>query len=132
MRLQFHRGFTFNDAIEIVPYIDRLNVSHLYASPILKARAGSMHGYDVVDPTMINPELGGEETFRELVGELRTRGLGIIVDIVPNHMAVGCDDNIWWLDVLQRGQESAYAKFFDIDWNAPALSGKLLVPLLGG
>ena len=132
MRLQFHRGFTFNDAIEIVPYIDRLNVSHLYASPILKARAGSMHGYDVVDPTMINPELGGEEAFRELVGELRARGLGIIVDIVPNHMAVGGDDNIWWLDVLQRGQESAYAKFFDIDWNAPALSGKLLVPLLGG
>jgi (1->4)-alpha-D-glucan 1-alpha-D-glucosylmutase len=132
MRLQFHRGFTFNDAIEIVPYIDRLNVSHLYASPILKARAGSMHGYDVVDPTLINPELGGEEAFRAFVGELRTRGLGIIVDIVPNHMAAGGDDNVWWLDVLQRGRQSAYAKFFDIDWNAPAVSGKLLVPFLGG
>lgn len=132
MRIQFHRDFTFNDAIEIIPYMDRLNVSHLYASPILKARAGSMHGYDVVDPTQINPELGGESAFRALVGVLRAKGLGLIVDIVPNHMAVGGDDNAWWLDVLQHGQQSSYAKFFDIDWNAPGLSGKILVPFLGG
>ncbi len=132
MRIQFHRGFTFDDAIKVVPYLDTLNVSHLYASPILRARAGSMHGYDVVDPTKINPELGGESAFRSLVGVLRAKGLGLIVDIVPNHMAVGGDDNAWWLDVLQHGRQSAYAKFFDIDWNAPGLMGKILMPFLGG
>jgi (1->4)-alpha-D-glucan 1-alpha-D-glucosylmutase len=133
MRLQFHRGFTFDDAIAIVPYFDALNISHLYASPIMKARAGSMHGYDVVDPTQVNPELGGEPAFRRLVAALRQRSLGIIVDIVPNHMAVGAADNPWWLDVLQHGRASAYARFFDIDWDMddPALRGKVLVPVLG-
>jgi (1->4)-alpha-D-glucan 1-alpha-D-glucosylmutase len=133
MRLQFHRGFTFDDAIAVVPYLDALNISHLYASPIMKAHADSMHGYDVVDPTEINPELGGEAAFRRLVAALRQRSLGIMVDIVPNHMAVGGADNPWWLDVLQNGRASPYARYFDIDWEPddPDLEGKVLVPVLG-
>jgi malto-oligosyltrehalose synthase len=131
MRLQLHRDFKFVDAIKIIPYLDALNISHIYASPILKARAGSMHGYDVVDPTQINPELGGEQSFRDLIAALRARGLGLIIDIVPNHMAVGGDDNAWWLDLLQNGRTSAYAKFFDIDWSAPGLDGKIMAPFLG-
>lgn len=133
MRLQFHRGFPFEAAIRLVPYMAGLGVSHLYASPILTARAGSMHGYDVVDPTRINPELGGEEGYRRLVAALRRAGLGIILDIVPNHMAVGGSDNPWWLDLLQNGPRSPYAGFFDIDWMTPAphLRGKILAPFLG-
>jgi malto-oligosyltrehalose synthase len=132
MRLQFHRAFTFDSAVRIVPYLAALHISHLYASPILTARAGSTHGYDVVDPTQINPELGGEPSFRRLVAALRGAGLGIIVDIVPNHMAVG-DENPWWLDVLGLGRRSSYAKYFDIDWEPPdeALCGKILAPVLG-
>ena len=133
MRLQLHRGFTFADATRLVPYLASLGISHLYASPILTARAGSMHGYDVVDPTRVNPELGGEPGLRSLVAALRNAGLGIIVDIVPNHMAVGGMENPWWSDVLQHGQASRYATFFDIDWNSadPALRGKVLAPFLG-
>ena len=118
MRLQLHRGFTFADATRLVPYLASLGISHLYASPILTARAGSMHGYDVVDPTRVNPELGGEAGLRSLVAALRDAGLGIIVDIVPNHMAAGGMENAWWADVLQHGQASRYASFFDIDWNS--------------
>ena len=117
MRLQFHAAFTFDDAAAIVPYVAAMNVSHVYASPILMARKGSRHGYDGIDPTRINPELGGEEGFRRLVAALRRAGLGLIVDIVPNHMAVGGGDNPWWLDVLRHGQASRYARFFDIDWD---------------
>jgi (1->4)-alpha-D-glucan 1-alpha-D-glucosylmutase len=133
MRLQFHKGFTFDDALRIVPYLAALHVSHLYGSPILTARAGSMHGYDVVDPTHINSELGGEPAFRRLVAALRQAGLGIIVDIVPNHMAVGGDDNPWWLDVLRCGRQSRYARYFDIDWEPEdkAMHGKVLIPVLG-
>ncbi len=132
MRLQFHKGFTFDDAIAVVPYLASLGISHLYASPIMTARAGSLHGYDVVDPTVISPELGGEAGFRRLVAALREAGLGIIIDIVPNHLAVGAD-NRWWLDVLQHGRQSAYAHFFDIDWEPddPALKDKVLLPVLG-
>jgi (1->4)-alpha-D-glucan 1-alpha-D-glucosylmutase len=133
MRLQFHTSFTFDDAVGIVPYLSSLNVSHLYSSPIMTARAGSMHGYDVIDPSQVNPELGGEPAFRRLVAALRQAGLGIIVDIVPNHMAVGGGDNSWWLDVLQHGRQSRYARWFDIDWEPddPTLRGKVLLPLLG-
>src|SRR3954463_4505601 len=102
-RVQMHAGFKLRDALEIVPYLDALGISHLYASPILVARSGSTHGYDVIDHTRINPELGGEEDFRRLVAALRENGLGVIVDIVPNHMAVGGSDNPWWLDVLENG-----------------------------
>jgi (1->4)-alpha-D-glucan 1-alpha-D-glucosylmutase len=133
MRLQLHAGFTFADAVRLVPYLADLGVSHLYASPILTARAGSMHGYDVVDPTRVNPELGGEAGLRDLVATLRTAGLGLIVDIVPNHMAVGGSDNAWWLDVLRHGPASRFAGYFDIDWNPAdaALRNKLLAPFLG-
>ena len=132
IRLQLHRGFTFDNAAALAPYFAALGVSHLYLSPILTARAGSMHGYDVVDPTRVNPELGGEEAFRRLVQEARRNGLGIIVDIVPNHMAIG-SDNRWWMDVLARGRESRFAKYFDIDWTPdnPHLRGKVALPILG-
>lgn len=132
VRLQFHREFTFDDATPLVAYFSQLGISHIYASPILKARAGSRHGYDVVDPTQINPELGGEPALERLVAELRRYGMGLIVDIVSNHMAVGGNDNPWWLDVLKWGQKSRYARFFDIHWNSPypALNGQLLVPFL--
>lgn len=132
MRLQLHKGFTFHDAAPIAPYMARLGISHLYSSPILTARAGSMHGYDVADPTRINPELGGEAGFRAMVAAARAAGLGIIVDIVPNHMAVG-RENPWWQDVLKKGRESRFAHVFDIDWNPdnPLLQGKVLLPVLG-
>ena len=133
-RVQFHADFTFADAQRLAPYWAKLGVSHVYASPIATARKGSIHGYDVVDPTTINPALGGEEGFHALVQTLRRHGLGVILDIVPNHVAVGGDDNAWWLDVLEKGRASAHARFFDIDWNSddPALTGKLLAPFLGG
>ena len=133
MRMQFHKDFPFQAAIPLVPYLRKLGISHLYSSPILTARAGSMHGYDEVDPTTVNPELGGEEGFRALVAALRAEGLGMIVDIVPNHMAVGRDDNAWWLDVLAYGRGSRFGHFFDIDWEPadPALDGKILLPTLG-
>ena len=132
-RMQFRKEFTFADAIPLAPYLARLGISHLYASPILAARAESPHGYDVIDPTRISPELGGEEGFRDLAATLRRLGLGIVVDIVPNHMAVGGADNPWWLDVLENGLHSVYATMFDIDWD-PAdaeMRGKVLAPFLG-
>jgi (1->4)-alpha-D-glucan 1-alpha-D-glucosylmutase len=134
VRLQFHRDFTFEDAVPLVSYFSQLGISHIYSSPILKARAGSTHGYNVVDPTQVNPELGGEEALERLVAELRQYQMGLIVDMVPNHMAVGGDDNPWWLDVLKWGSESCYARFFDIQWDSPdpALNGLLLVPFLRG
>ena len=132
VRLQFHRDFTFDHALTLVPYFSQLGISHIYASPILTARAGSAHGYDVVDPTRVNPELGGEEALERLVAELRKYDMGLLVDIVSNHMAVGGSDNPWWLDALKWGTKSRYAKFFDIQWNSPdpALNGQLLVPFL--
>jgi (1->4)-alpha-D-glucan 1-alpha-D-glucosylmutase len=132
MRLQFHKGFTFADAERFVPYFARLGISHVYASPITTARPGSLHGYDVIDPTRINPELGGENALRSLVATLRAAGLGLIADIVPNHMAASAA-NAWWFDVLRHGQQSRYAAYFDIDWNAEdeSLRGKILLPVLG-
>ncbi|WP_395942882.1 malto-oligosyltrehalose synthase [Brevundimonas sp.] len=132
-RLQFHAGFTFADGAALAPYLAELGISHVYASPIATARTGSIHGYDVVDPTAINPALGGETGFRTMAATLRAQGLGLILDIVPNHVAVGGADNAWWLDVLERGPGSPYAAFFDIDWSNddPALDGRLLAPFLG-
>ncbi|MEX5614561.1 alpha-amylase family glycosyl hydrolase, partial [Pseudomonas syringae] len=131
-RLQFHKDFTLDDAVPLVPYFASLGISHVYASPLLKARAGSMHGYDVVDPTVINPELGGEPALLRLVETLREHGMGLILDIVSNHMAVGGADNPWWLDLLEWGRRSPYAEFFDIQWNSPdpLLEGQLLLPFL--
>lgn len=133
MRLQLHREFTFADAKRLVPYVAKLGVSHFYVSPILTARPGSTHGYDVTDPTKVNPELGGEAGLRDMVAALRDAGLGLIVDIVPNHMAAGGLENPWWGDVLRHGRESRYANFFDIDWHSPdpTLHGKVLAPFLG-
>lgn len=125
-RLQFHRDFTFADAAGIVPYLDALGVSHVYASPVTAAMPGSLHGYDVADPTQVNPELGGEEGLRRLSEALRARGMGLVIDIVPNHMGIAGPDNSWWQDVLANGQASRFAHFFDIDWRSP-----LMLPVLG-
>src|SRR4051812_15254098 len=132
-RLQFHKDFTLEQATRLVPYFDRLGVSHLYASPLLTARAGSTHGYDIVNHNEVNRELGGEEALRRMVAALREREMGLILDIVPNHMGVGGDDNAWWLDVLEWGRASPYAEYFDIDWDPPdpTLRGRMLAPFLG-
>jgi (1->4)-alpha-D-glucan 1-alpha-D-glucosylmutase len=125
-RFQFHKDFTFADAEALVPYLDELGISHLYASPITTARSGSTHGYDVVDPTRINPELGGEDAFRSLVAALRARNMGVTIDIVPNHMGVAGGENAWWNGVLTHGEDSEFARYFDIDWRE-----KLILPILG-
>lgn len=132
-RLQLNKDFTFAHALALVPYLDELGISHAYLSPILKARPGSTHGYDTVDHQQINPELGTLDDFRALAQALQQRGMGVILDFVPNHMGVGGADNTLWLDVLQHGEASRYAEWFDIDWHPPraALEGKLLVPFLG-
>jgi len=131
-RLQFNHEFTFNHATEIVPYLAALGVSHCYASPCLKARPGSMHGYDIVDHNSINPEIGTPEDFDRFVAALHEHRMGLILDIVPNHMGVMGSDNAWWLDVLENGESSIYASFFDIDWHPlkEELHGKVLVPVL--
>ena len=133
-RLQLHKGFTFRDAKSVLPYLLALGISHVYASPILEAQAGSTHGYDTVSFERLNPELGGEEAFQDFAQTLRTLGLKLLVDFVPNHMGVGGAQNEWWLDVLEWGPASPYARAFDIDWTPltlPELKGKLLAPLLG-
>lgn len=132
-RLQLHREFRFEDARRLVPYLDRLGISHCYASPILRARPGSQHGYDIIDHNSINPEIGTPEEFRSLVAELKAHGMGLVLDIVPNHMSVGHGANPWWQDVLENGRTSQYAEFFDIDWEPfkAELRDKVLLPLLG-
>jgi (1->4)-alpha-D-glucan 1-alpha-D-glucosylmutase len=133
-RLQFHAGFTFRDACAVVPYLRDLGVTHLYASPYLKARPGSTHGYDITDHRVLNPEIGGPEDYAAMVGALRQAGMGQVLDMVPNHMGVACNDNPWWNDVLENGPASAYASYFDIAWQAPPrreLQNRLLLPVLG-
>jgi len=132
-RLQLHRDFPFDAAVEVVPYLARLGISHIYASPILSARPGSTHGYDTIDPTAINPELGGEAGLDRLSTALQRHGMGLIIDIVPNHMAAVAE-NPWWWDVLRAGRASRYADHFDIEWEDedPELRGKVLLPCLGG
>jgi (1->4)-alpha-D-glucan 1-alpha-D-glucosylmutase len=131
-RLQFTPEFGFRDATAIVPYLNDLGVGHMYASPYLKARPGSMHGYDVVDPNALNPEIGTPAEHAAMVAAAQAKGMGQILDFVPNHMGVG-PDNPWWNDVLEWGERSTYAEFFDIDWSPlkPELQGKVLVPMLG-
>uniref|UniRef100_I2Q0B7 Malto-oligosyltrehalose synthase n=1 Tax=Desulfovibrio sp. U5L TaxID=596152 RepID=I2Q0B7_9BACT len=131
-RLQFTRDFTFAQCGKVLDYLATLGVSHIYASPIFRARAGSTHGYDVCDHQEINPELGGEEAFRELAAQARERGLGWIQDIVPNHMAVSGDNKIL-VDVLENGTSSRYYHYFDIDWDHPyeSIKGRMLAPFLG-
>ena len=132
-RVQLHAGFGFDDAAAIAGYLARLGASHLYCSPYLQAAKGSRHGYDVVDHSRINSELGGAAAHARLAGRLAAAGLGQVLDIVPNHMAVGGRANAWWWDVLEYGPESRYADYFDIDWDPPQpeLAGLVLVPLLG-
>lgn len=132
-RLQLHRGFTFAQATELVPYLAALGVSHVYLSPYFKARPGSSHGYDIIDHNALNPEIGDRADFDRLCAALRQHGMGQVVDIVPNHMGVLGTDNERWLDVLENGRASGYAHFFDIDWDRTPdeLGGKLLLPVLG-
>jgi (1->4)-alpha-D-glucan 1-alpha-D-glucosylmutase len=131
-RVQLNAGFTFRDLTAIVPYLAALGISHVYCSPYFRARAGSAHGYDVVDHNSLNPEIGSREDFDRLVAELRAHGMGHILDIVPNHVGVMGSDNAWWMDVLENGQASIYADYFDIDWSPAnaALADKVLVPVL--
>ncbi|MBE3586085.1 MAG: malto-oligosyltrehalose synthase [Thermoanaerobacter sp.] len=131
-RLQFNREFDFTRARELVPYLHALGITDIYASPLLGARRGSPHGYDVTDPTRINPELGGEEGMRTLVASLHERGMGLLLDVVPNHMAAS-PENPWWFDLLRWGPDSPYAAYFDLDWQPArtSLAGKVLLPILG-
>src|SRR5215210_4245968 len=117
-RLQLNAGFTLHDARARVPYLHALGVSHLYCSPVLAARAGSTHGYDVADPTQVNPELGGDEAFVALADAAHERGMGVVLDIVPNHMGIGAE-NPYWDDLLAHGRLSRYASWFDVEWRAP-------------
>lgn len=132
-RVQLNGEFGFGRTTAIADYIARLGVSHLYASPYMKARPGSTHGYDIVNHNELNPEVGDQNDFRDLVEALKRNKLGQILDFVPNHMGVGGSDNEWWLNVLEWGPESPYAGYFDIEWESDYryLQGKLLVPFLG-
>ncbi|MDB5753123.1 MAG: maltooligosyl trehalose synthase [Ramlibacter sp.] len=132
-RIQFHKGCTFEQVTQAVPYLRSLGISHLYSSPYLRARPGSTHGYDIVDHSQLNPEVGDEEAHARMCRVLRRSGMGQILDIVPNHMGVLEADNAWWLDVLEHGRASAHAETFDIEWKPaqPEMEGRLLLPVLG-
>src|SRR5712692_857814 len=133
-RVQFNRGFRFSEARALSPFLRDLGITDLYSSPISRARQGSTHGYDVTDPLQLNPELGGDEEFQSLAEELQRLGMGLIVDIVPNHMAAS-SENPWWMDVLENGAGSPYASYFNIEWHPDPARGrepKVLLPILGG
>lgn len=131
-RLQFNRSFTFKDAKEAVDYLSALGITDIYASPVFKARSGSIHGYDVVDPNFLNPELGDVPGFKELITAVKGRSMGWVQDVVPNHMAYD-GNNLMLMDVFEKGKGSRYASFFDIEWNHPyeGIKGKVLAPFLG-
>ena len=131
-RFQFNHFFTFSHATALIPYLHELGISDLYASPYLQARPGSLHGYDITNHNALNPEIGGTEEHERMIRELREHGMGHLLDIVPNHMGIG-GDNPWWMDVLENGQSSPFAPYFDIDWHPlkPELDGKVLLPILG-
>ncbi len=132
-RIQLHPEFTLADTTAIVDYLRALGVSHVYLSPVLRSRPGSTHGYDAVDPARVDPELGGEIGFTILQEATAAEQLGLLLDIVPNHMATEVPDNRWWTDILRHGPRSAFAPFFDIDWNPPdpRYRGTILLPVLG-
>jgi (1->4)-alpha-D-glucan 1-alpha-D-glucosylmutase len=132
-RVQLHAGFTFDDAAAIAGYLHDLGVSHLYSSPVLQAAPGSTHGYDVVNHAVVNAELGGAAGHSRLSDALGVAGLGQVLDIVPNHMAIGGRENRWWWDVLENGPSSPYASYFDVDWDPPEtkLRDTVLMPILG-
>ena len=132
-RLQLNKNFNFRDATALVDYLDALGVTDVYASPFLVARPGSMHGYDVIDHARLNPEIGTDGDLDALAAALKQRGMGLIMDVVPNHMCIASSDNHWWNDVLENGRSSPFAAFFDIDWHPPKteLHEKVLLPVLG-
>jgi (1->4)-alpha-D-glucan 1-alpha-D-glucosylmutase len=132
-RLQLTKDFDFDAAALIAPYLKAIGISHVYASPFMKARAGSTHGYDIVDHTKLNPELGGDAGFERMSAALKKNDLGLILDFVPNHVGVHFADNPWWLDVLEWGQASPHAVSFDIDWELLPYRtrGGLLLPIIG-
>lgn len=132
-RVQFHKGCTFEQVTQAIPYLKALGVSHLYSSPYLRARPGSTHGYDIIDHGALNPEVGDEPAYLRLCQALRRHGMGQILDIVPNHMGVLEADNAWWLDVLEHGRASHHAGTFDIEWTPaqPEMAGRVLLPVLG-
>lgn len=131
-RVQLNKDFQFSHVASILDYLQLLGISDLYLSPVLASRKGSGHGYDVTDPSRINPDLGSEEEFIALLAELKERGMGLLLDTVPNHMAASAE-NPWWMDVLENGAQSSYAAFFDIEWHPPSrnLDGRILLPVLG-
>ena len=135
-RIQFSRDFRFKDAEDLVPYLHQLGITDLYSSPRFRPRRGSSHGYDVTHPRRVNPELGSEEEFEDLCAKLKNYDMGLLLDIVPNHMAAS-RENEWWEDVLEHGPASSFADYFDIDWHpqitkaAFLQDGKVLVPVLG-
>ena len=131
-RLQFNHLFTFSDARKIIQYLYDMGISDIYASPYFRARVGSLHGYDIVDHHTLNPEIGTEEEYHEMIHELWKHGMGQILDIVPNHMCITSKDNLWWMDVLENGPSSVYAEYFDIDWEPVKieLKNKVLIPVL--
>ena len=131
-RLQFGARFTFRQARAIVPYLRELGITDIYASPYFKSGPASLSGYDIVDPNSLDPQVGTEADYAALVEEIRRNGMGQILDVVPNHLCIGCDGNAWWQDVLENGRSSPYAGFFDIDWQGSGMGagGKLLIPIL--
>jgi (1->4)-alpha-D-glucan 1-alpha-D-glucosylmutase len=132
-RLQFNQRFTFAQATALVDYFCELGVTDCYSSPILKARPGSIHGYDIVDYSQVNPEVGTEAEFVEFARRLREREMGVLMDVVPNHMCIAGSENVWWLDLLENGPSSSFARYFDVDWNPPnaRLNNRVLLPILG-
>ncbi|MBI3862922.1 MAG: malto-oligosyltrehalose synthase [Planctomycetia bacterium] len=132
-RLQLHAKFGFREARRLVPYLAALGISECYASPFIKARTGSLHGYDIVDHNQINPEIGTREEGDEFSRDLEFHGMSLVLDVVPNHMGVATDENAWWFDVLENGRSSPYASYFDIDWSPLKhdLANKVLLPVLG-
>src|SRR5436305_1883802 len=131
-RLQLRAGFDFDAAADLAPYLAALGVSHAYSSPYLQAAPGSTHGYDVVDHSSVARELGGAEAHARYCRALRENGLGQVLDVVPNHMAITSRENRWWWDMLRHGRRSRFSRFFDVDWNSPEpkLRGKVLMPIL--
>ena len=132
-RLQMSHRFTFTDGQKLVPYLNDLGITDVYSSPCFKTGKGSISGYDIVDPNMLGPEMGGEPAFDRFIKELKAHDMGFILDIVPNHMNVESDENMWWMGVLENGPSSPYAGFFDIDWHPTKreLENKVLIPILG-
>jgi (1->4)-alpha-D-glucan 1-alpha-D-glucosylmutase len=132
-RVQLNNKFTFRDATALVPYLARLGISHMYASPYLKASPGSTHGYDVIDHCRLNPELGTPDDYEKMISALREHGMLHIADIVPNHVGIATNENVWWNEVLENGPASIYAEYFDINWAGSPLTdltGRVLVPIL--